>query len=134
MFQKSEILKVEEIIRLVIMIVLIQNKNCSDVQLRIKNVSRLMIGNLNVSSMSGKSDQLNSIIEKILCLMITIDNKLKFDEHLTNICIKTYRELAVLTRMGKYLDFSEARRLFKSFSNIPKIPVQRLSSHLDVLR
>ena len=84
--------------------------------------------------MSGKSDQLNSIIEKILCLMITIDNKLKFDEHLTNICIKTYRELAVLTRMGKYLDFSEARRLFKSFSNIPKIPVQRLSSHLDVLR
>ena len=134
MFQISEILKVQEIIRLVIMIVLIQNKNCSDVQLRIKNVSRLMIGNLNVSSMSGKSDQLNSIIEKILCLMITIDNKLKFDEHLTNICIKTYRELAVLTRMGKYLDFSEARRLFKSFSNIPKIPVQRLSSHLDVLR
>ena len=134
MFQISEILKVQEIIRLVIMIVLIQNKNCSDVQLRIKNVSRLMIGNLNVSSMSGKSDQLNSIIEKILCLMITIDNKLKFDEHLTNICIKTYRELAVLTRMGKYLDFSETRRLFKSFSNIPKIPVQRLSSHLDVLR
>lgn len=134
MFQISEILKVQEIIRLVIMIVLIQNKNCSDVQLRIKNVSRLMIGNLNVSSMSGKSDQLNSIIEKILCLMITIDNKLKFDEHLINICIKTYRELAVLTRMGKYLDFSEARRLFKSFSNIPKIPVQRLSSHLDVLR
>ena len=27
-----------------------------------------MIGNLNVSSMSGKSDQLNSIIEKILML------------------------------------------------------------------
>ena len=36
-------------------------------------------------------------------LGITIDNELKFDEHLTNICIKANRKLTVLTRMRKYL-------------------------------
>ena len=42
-------------------------------------------------------------------LGITIDNELKFDEHLTNICIKTNRKLTVLARMRKYLDFSKVR-------------------------
>ena len=32
-------------------------------------------------------------------LGITIDNELKFDEHLTNIYIKANRKLTVLTRM-----------------------------------
>ena len=48
-------------------------------------------------------------------LGITIDNELKFDEHLTNICIKANRKLTVLTRMRKYLDFNKVRLLFKSF-------------------
>ena len=37
-------------------------------------------------------------------LGIKIDNELKFDEYLTNICIIENRKLIVLTRMRKYLD------------------------------
>ena len=48
-------------------------------------------------------------------LGITIDNELKFDEHLTNICIKVSKKFTVLKRMKKYLDFSKLRLLFKSF-------------------
>ena len=51
-------------------------------------------------------------------LGITNDNELKFDEHITNICIKANRKLTVLTRMmRKYLDFSKVRLLLKSFLN-----------------
>ena len=39
-------------------------------------------------------------------LEIKIDNELKFDEHLTNICIIENRKLIVLTKMRKYLDFT----------------------------
>ena len=48
-------------------------------------------------------------------LGITINNELKLDEHLTNICIKANRKLTVLTRMRKYLDFNKVRLLLKSF-------------------
>ena len=36
-------------------------------------------------------------------LGITIDNELKFDEHLSNACLKANRKLSVLTRIRKYL-------------------------------
>ena len=45
-------------------------------------------------------------------LGITIDNELKFDENLTNICIKVSKKFTVLKRMKKYLDFSKLRLLF----------------------
>ena len=48
-------------------------------------------------------------------LGITIDNELKFDENLTNICIKVSKKFTVLKRMKKYLDFSKLRLLFISF-------------------
>ena len=49
-------------------------------------------------------------------LEIMIDNELKFDEHVTNICIRANGKLTVLTRMmRKYLDFSKVRLLLKSF-------------------
>ena len=38
-------------------------------------------------------------------LGITIDNELKFDEHISNVYMKAQRKLAVLTRIKKYLDF-----------------------------
>ena len=47
-------------------------------------------------------------------LEITIDNELKFDEHLTNICLKANRKLTVFTKIRKYLDFTKVRLLFKS--------------------
>ena len=48
-------------------------------------------------------------------LGIMIDNELKFDEQLSDICIKANRKLIVLTKMRKYLDFNKVRLLFKSF-------------------
>ena len=48
-------------------------------------------------------------------LWITIDNELKFNECLTNFCIKANRKLTVLPRMRKYLDFNKVRLLVKSF-------------------
>ena len=56
-------------------------------------------------------------IGKKNCLGIMIDVELKFDEHLTIICMKANRKLAVLTRTRKYLDFNKVRLLFKSFLN-----------------
>ena len=48
-------------------------------------------------------------------LGITIDDELKFDEQITNICIKANRKLIVLTRMRKYLGFIKVRLLLKPF-------------------
>ena len=36
-------------------------------------------------------------------LGITIDNKLKFDEHLHNVCLKANRKLSALMRIKKFL-------------------------------
>ena len=46
-------------------------------------------------------------------LGITIDNDLKFDEHLNNVCLKANRKLSALTTIRKYLDFNKTRILFK---------------------
>ena len=44
-------------------------------------------------------------------LGITIDNDLKFDEHLNNVCLKANRKLSALMRIRKYLDFNKTRIL-----------------------
>ena len=51
----------------------------------------------------------------IKLLGITIDNKLKFDVHISNICKKAQRKLTILMRLKKYLDFEKLRILFKTF-------------------
>ena len=48
-------------------------------------------------------------------LGITIDNELKFDEHLSNVCLNSNRKLSALLRIRKYLDFKKIRILFKEF-------------------
>ena len=48
-------------------------------------------------------------------LGIIIDNKLKFNEHLSNVCLKVNSKLPVWTRTRKYLDFKITRILFKGF-------------------
>ena len=51
----------------------------------------------------------------IKLLGITIDNELKFDVHISNICKKAQRKLTILMRLKKYLDFEKLRILFKTF-------------------
>ena len=52
---------------------------------------------------------------KVKLLGVTIDNELKFDEHVSEICLKANRKLSVLSRMSKYLTFEQRRVLYKAF-------------------
>ena len=45
----------------------------------------------------------------------TLDNNLKFDKHVSNICSKANRKLSALTRVAKFLPFKKRRILFKAF-------------------
>ena len=47
-------------------------------------------------------------------LGVTIDNQLKFDDHVKNICTKAGRKLSALTRMLKELSFQRKRLLLKT--------------------
>ena len=46
---------------------------------------------------------------------VTVDNKLKFDSHLVNICFKANQKLSVLSRLPSLLIFDRKRILFKVF-------------------
>ena len=48
-------------------------------------------------------------------LGVTIDNELKFDKYVTEICAKANRKLSVLLRLSKFLCLDKRRTLFKSF-------------------
>ena len=48
-------------------------------------------------------------------LEVTIDNNLRFDKHVSNICLKANRKLSALTRVAKFVPFKKRRILFKAF-------------------
>ena len=48
-------------------------------------------------------------------LGITIDNELKFEKHLEELCVKANRKLSVLTRLAKFLSADKRRTIFKAF-------------------
>ena len=48
-------------------------------------------------------------------LGVTIDNNLRFDKHVSNICLKANRKLSSLTRVAKFVPFKKRRILFKAF-------------------
>ena len=48
-------------------------------------------------------------------LGITLDNNLKFDKHVSNICPKANRKLSTFTRVAKFLPIKKRRILFKAF-------------------
>ena len=50
-------------------------------------------------------------------LGITLDNNLKLDKHVFNICSKANRKLSTLTRVAKFLPFKKRRILFKAFTS-----------------
>ena len=49
-------------------------------------------------------------------LGITLDNNLKVDKHVSNICSKANKKLSTLTRVAKFLPFKKSRILFKAFT------------------
>ena len=45
----------------------------------------------------------------------TIDNELKFDEHIKHVCLKANRKLSALMRIRRFLEFNKTRMLFKGY-------------------
>ena len=48
-------------------------------------------------------------------LGVTIDNNLRFDKHVSNICLKANRKLSALTRIAKFVIFEKKMYFFKAF-------------------
>ena len=53
--------------------------------------------------------------KEVKLLGVTIDNALKFDQHVSDICLKANRKLSFLLRMSKYLSFNKRRILYATF-------------------
>ena len=52
---------------------------------------------------------------KVKLLSLVIDNKLKFDNHIASICLKTNQKLSVLSGLADLLTFDRKRILYKAF-------------------
>ena len=48
-------------------------------------------------------------------LETAINNSLKFDVQINNICTKANQKLSILSRMRNNLNFEQSRRIFKTF-------------------
>ena len=55
---------------------------------------------------------------KVKILGITIDNEVKLDSHVLNICSKANNKLSVLCRLKNILTFQQRWILFKSFFEV----------------
>ena len=53
--------------------------------------------------------------DSLTMLGVSINNNLKFDNHVTNLCKKAGRKLSALTRLAKILPFHKMRMLMKPF-------------------
>ena len=53
--------------------------------------------------------------ENVKLLGVTIDNKLRFDDHLSEVCKKAENKLSALTRIFRFLSFGKRRLLVKGF-------------------
>ena len=53
--------------------------------------------------------------KEVKLLGVTIDNELKFENHVNIICAKANKKLSALSRMSNYLTLNKKRTLFKAF-------------------
>ena len=53
--------------------------------------------------------------DKVKLLGVIIDSKLKFDEHVKSICLKTNRYISALSRVAKINDKPKCKLLYNSF-------------------
>ena len=78
----------------------------------------LTFGNISDDSVSvriGSSIITNSTEEKLLG--VTLDSKLTFEQHVSNLCQKVSNKLYALSRIAHYMDQNKLRILMKSFIN-----------------
>ena len=64
-------------------------------------------------------------MERMKVLGITIDDKLNFCEHISNVCNKAGRQLNVLQRLKNVLDYKSRMAIYNSFvmSNFNYCPI-----------
>ena len=55
---------------------------------------------------------------QVKLLGITIDNELKFDDHITKICRKANSKLSALSRLARYLSMEQKKLLYMSFIEV----------------
>ena len=67
--------------------------------------------------------------KQVKLLGIAIDNKLKFDDHITKICRKANSKLSTLSRIARYLSIKQKKA---SLHVVYRGSVQILSYNLDV--
>ena len=73
--------------------------------------------------LSDKNEELSILIEDFEIknsfsqnlLGITIDNKLSFDEHVSNICTKASQKIHALSRVSKFMSFRQRKTIFQTF-------------------
>jgi len=53
--------------------------------------------------------------KSVKLLGVAIDNELKFDSHVKDICLIANRKLSALLRLNSYLSFEKKRILYKAF-------------------
>ena len=78
---------------------------------------------LNTINVTNKNEQMWARVDRDIVwesndaklLGNTLDNNLKFDKHVSNICPKANRKLSALTRAAKFFPFKKRRILFKAF-------------------
>ena len=56
-----------------------------------------------------------STVDKAKLLGVIIDYKLKFDEHVKSLCLKTNRNTSTLSRVAKIVDQTKCKLLYNSF-------------------
>ena len=54
-------------------------------------------------------------VDKAKLLGVIIDYKLKFDEHVKSLCLKTNRNISTLSRVAKIVDQTKCKLLYISF-------------------
>ena len=76
----------------------------------------LLISGNNNEYMRAKLDQ-DIVWESndVELLGVTVDNNLRFDKQVSNVCLKANRKLSALTRVAKFVPFKKRLILFKAF-------------------
>ena len=80
------------------------NSDKSHLLLSCNEPSTLVIDDTNIESNTTE-----------VLLGITIDNKLKFDDHISNLCKKAYQKLNALARLAYFVNINQGRLIMKSF-------------------
>ena len=77
--------------------------------------SHLLLSNCDTSIVASVNGVLIPNENHVELLGITIDNKLNFDKHVSNLCMQASKKLHALSRISSYMDLDKRKTVMKSF-------------------